>query len=130
MASPFTPSPHGSCFTPSSVWSYTESNIQGPTISSLRVFCWPSVAGKKSNSEAEECHSGYRKCGTLVHCVDLLTVRFSVFVCRLTTGFGISQAPGTSVSRGVRRNALVKASERHGKQRPILRGVKFAHAPE
>ena len=29
-----------------------------------------------------------------------------------TTCFGISQAPGTSVSRGVRRNALVKASER------------------
>src|ERR1700730_4777644 len=44
MAWPFTPSPHGLCFTPSSVWSYTDYNIQVPTISSLRVFCWPSAS--------------------------------------------------------------------------------------
>jgi hypothetical protein len=42
----------------------------------------------------------------------------------LSTCFGISQAPGTSVSRGVRRNALVKASERHEKERLYLFGVK------
>jgi hypothetical protein len=44
IAIPLTPGPHGSCFTPSSVWSYTDSNIQVPTISSLRVFCWPSAS--------------------------------------------------------------------------------------
>src|SRR6266566_7236448 len=39
-----------------------------------------------------------------------------------TTCFSISQAPGTSVSRGVRRNALIEASVRHGKERPVLLG--------
>ena len=38
-------------------------------------------------------------------------------------GLGISQAPGTSVSRGVRGNALVKASERQGTERLYLFGV-------
>jgi len=66
------------------------------------------VAWRKGNSEAEECHSGYSKCGTLVHCVHRFIFHFSVFVCRLPTCLEISQAPGTSVSRGVRRNALVK----------------------
>jgi hypothetical protein len=56
------------------------------------------------------------------HCV-LLEFRLIV---GQTTCFGFSQAPGTSVSRGVRRNALVKASERHEKERPVLLGVKFA----
>src|ERR1700745_3449330 len=38
---------------------------------------------------------------------------------------GISQAPGTSVSRGVRKNALAKTSERHpkGKTKPAGRQV-------
>jgi hypothetical protein len=40
-----------------------------------------------------------------------------------TTCFGISQAPGTSVSRGVRGNALVKASERLPNGRLYLFGV-------
>src|ERR1700730_16411597 len=48
MACPFTPSPHGLCFTPSAVWSYTDSNIQVPTISSLSDFCcWPNVGKVK-----------------------------------------------------------------------------------
>jgi hypothetical protein len=34
------------------------------------------------------------------------------------------------VSRGVRGNALVKASERHGKERLYPFGVNFAHTPE
>jgi hypothetical protein len=34
------------------------------------------------------------------------------------------------VSRGVRRNALVKASERHGKERPTRFGVKERYAAE
>jgi hypothetical protein len=49
MAIPLTPGPHGSCFMPSSVWSYTDSDIQVPTISFLRVFCWPSASlGRKA----------------------------------------------------------------------------------
>ncbi len=44
-------------------------------------------------------------------------------VCRPPTCFGIFQAPGTSVSRGVSRNALVKASERHEKERRRVLGV-------
>src|SRR5271165_4023441 len=44
MACPFTPSPHGLCFSPSWVWSYTESKSQVPTISSLSDFCWPSAS--------------------------------------------------------------------------------------
>src|ERR1700737_1551376 len=46
MACPFTPSPHGLCFTPSAVWSYTDSNIQVPTISSLSDFCCWAKVGK------------------------------------------------------------------------------------
>src|SRR5438105_3067351 len=46
MACPFTPSPHGLCFTPSAVWSYTDSNIQVPTISSLSDFCCWAKLGK------------------------------------------------------------------------------------
>jgi hypothetical protein len=34
------------------------------------------------------------------------------------------------MSRGVRRNCLVKASERQEKERLVLLGVKFAHTPE
>jgi hypothetical protein len=59
------------------------------------------VAWRKGNSEAEECHSGYSKCGTLVHCVHRFMIRFPVFVCRLATCFEISQAPGNvRVARG------------------------------
>src|ERR1700756_1971678 len=46
MACPFTPSPHGLCFSPSWVWSYTETNSQVPTISSLSDFCCWARVGK------------------------------------------------------------------------------------
>ena len=39
MAIPLTPGPHGFVFLPSWYWSYTESNSQVPTMSSLSVFC-------------------------------------------------------------------------------------------
>jgi hypothetical protein len=83
MTTPLPLGPHRWCFVPSSVWSYTESNSQVPTISSLSVFCWPSAsAERKGNSEAQERQSGHSECGTLVHCVHRFMVRFPVFVCR------------------------------------------------
>jgi hypothetical protein len=56
-------------------------------------------------------------------CIFIVSSQTFRLVVGQTTCFGISQAPGTSVSRGVRRNALVKASERHRKKRPVLFGV-------
>src|SRR6516225_4552961 len=46
MACPFAPSPHGLCFSPSWVWSYTDSNSEVPMISSLSDFCCWAKVGK------------------------------------------------------------------------------------
>jgi len=114
MACPFTPSPHGLCFSPSWVWSYTDSNSQVPTISSLSDFCcWAKVGKAKlianpTRTNSEDSH------------FFLIGVKM---VGRCRPCFGISQAPGTSVSRGVRRNALAQGSERLPKKRPTLLGV-------
>jgi len=91
------------------------------------VFCcWPELEVKSPFAQPEKTAEPIANPARATKCIFIVSSRVLVLVVGQTTCFGLSQAPGTSVSRGVRRNALVKASERHGKESFHLFGVKFA----
>jgi hypothetical protein len=125
IAIPLTPGPHGSCFYAVLGWSYTESNIQVPTRSSLRVFCWPSASlggraiPRHRNAKAVMVSVVRR---FIVFIVLWSVFRYLFVAYRPASGFLRLQE--TSVSRGSEGMPLVKASERHGKERLYLLGVK------